>query len=109
MERMYNVCRVIENPSMINYMKRIQLNDSPMTHSEAVLFMSKQTKYSWCRDFLVEIAWQPECSSLECNAQTKQTSGEIMTDFIIGECLQSIVWPILKQIAANRKIKNKAK
>ena len=56
MERMYNVCRVIENPSMLNYMKRIQLNDSPMTHSEAVLFMSKLTKYKWCRDFLVEIA-----------------------------------------------------
>ena len=32
-----------------------------------------------------------------------------MTDFIVENALQSIIWPILKQIAANRKIKNKAK
>lgn len=54
MERMYNVCRVVENPSMQNFGKRIQLNGTPMTHSEAVLFMCKQTKYGWCRDLLVE-------------------------------------------------------
>lgn len=56
MERMYNVCRVVENPTMQNYGKRLQLNATPMTHSEAVVFLVKLTKHKWCRDFLVEIA-----------------------------------------------------
>jgi hypothetical protein len=30
-------------------------------------------------------------------------------DFIIENALQAAIWPLLKQIAANRKIKNKAK
>lgn len=55
MERMYNVCRVVENPSMQNFGKRIQLNATPMTHSEAIRFLSNQNKYSWCRDLLVEV------------------------------------------------------
>lgn len=55
MERRYDACRVVENPSMANYMKRIQLNTTPMTHSAAVLFLAEQTKHKWCRDFLVEI------------------------------------------------------
>lgn len=30
-------------------------------------------------------------------------------DFIFENALQAAIWPLLKQIAANRKIKNKAK
>jgi hypothetical protein len=32
-----------------------------------------------------------------------------MADFIIENAIQAVIWPLLKQIAANRKIKNKAK
>ena len=56
MERMYNVVRLVEDRSMANYGKQSQLNGSPMTHKEACTFLSKMTKYKWCRDFLVEIA-----------------------------------------------------
>lgn len=56
MERMYNVVRLVEDRSMVNYGKQSQLNASPMTHKEACAFLSKMTKYKWCRDFLVEIA-----------------------------------------------------
>ena len=55
MKRLYNVVRVVENTSMINFGKRIQLNETPMTHSEACVFLVKLTKYNWCRDFLVEV------------------------------------------------------
>ena len=56
MERMYNVCRVVENTSMANYGKCLQLNKTPMTHLEACSFLATLTKYKWCRDFLVEVA-----------------------------------------------------
>lgn len=55
MERLYNVMRAVENPSMANHGKQSQLNATPMTHHEACTFLSKMTKYNWCRDFLVEV------------------------------------------------------
>ena len=54
MERMYNVVRLVEDRSMVNYGKQSQLNASPMTHKEACAFLSKMTKYKWCRDFVVD-------------------------------------------------------
>lgn len=54
MKRLYNVMRVVENPSMVNHGKQSQLNATPMMHHEACTFLSKMTKYKWCRDFLVE-------------------------------------------------------
>ena len=32
-----------------------------------------------------------------------------MSDFIIENALQAVIWPLLKQIAVNRKLKNKSK
>lgn len=54
MNRLYYVVRIIENKSMTNFCKKIYLSDVdyPMTHKEACTFLSKQTKYSWCRDQL---------------------------------------------------------
>lgn len=54
-KRMYNVIRIVEKQSMLNYGKRIQLNASPMTHKEACTFLNKMTKYEWCRDLLEQV------------------------------------------------------
>lgn len=32
-----------------------------------------------------------------------------MSDFIVENALQMVIWPMLKQIKANRLVKNKAK
>ena len=55
MERMYNVVRLVEDRSMVNYGKQSQVNASPMTHKEACTFLSKMSKYKWCRDFLEQV------------------------------------------------------
>lgn len=55
MERMYNVVRIVEDKSLASFDKTVQLNATPMTHHEACTFLSKMTKYKWCRDMLVEV------------------------------------------------------
>lgn len=55
MERLYNVVRLVEKQSMVGFGKQSQMNATPMAHKEACTFLSKLTKYEWCRDFLVEV------------------------------------------------------
>ena len=56
MTRLYNVVAVIECPRMVNHGKKVYLSDvtRPMTHKEACTFLSKLTKYPWCRNMLEE-------------------------------------------------------
>lgn len=49
-QRMYNVVRVRDDNG-----NEVQMNATPMTHDEACTFLSKLTKYKWCRDMLVEV------------------------------------------------------
>lgn len=63
-QRMYNVVRFRDDKGT-----ETQLNATPMTHDEACTFLSKMTKYTWCRDALVEVP----CDAQQAQLQTAYT------------------------------------